>query len=129
MIIRNPARTARAGSLQMDALVAMGLVVALVLPMGFGVMANQRLMRQTYQRAVAMELIDGELEVLASGDPRAVPLGTRELRIAANAATNLPPGKFVLTRSERACRLEWIPADFRRSVPFAREIAMGGGLR
>ncbi len=124
-----PNQRRRTGSLQIDALVALGLVSAVVLPLGFGVLANQRLMRQTYQRAVAMELVDGEMEVLASGGLHAVPLGTREIRMSAHAATNLPPGKFVLTRTERTCRLEWVPLNPPREVPFAREIAIAGGVR
>ncbi|KAB2671559.1 MAG: hypothetical protein DVB31_04540 [Verrucomicrobia bacterium] len=113
----------------MDALVALGLVVVLILPMGFGAVANQRLMRQTYQRAVVMELIDGELEVLASGDPQRAPVGVREIRMGGYAATNLPSGKFLLTRTDRTCRIEWVPTDTRHAVPFAREIAMKGGAR
>ena len=113
----------------MDALVALALLSAVVLPMGFGVIGNQRMLRQTYHRAVAMELIDGELEVLASGDWRAVAIGTREVQMTGHAATNLPPGKFVLTRSEKSCRIEWVPADRRNVVSYAREIAVRGGVR
>ena len=119
----------KAGTLQMDAVVALALLSAVVLPMGFGVVGNQRLLRHTHHRAVAMELIDGELEVLASGDWRAVAIGTREVRMTGHAATNLPPGKFVLTRSEASCRIAWVPADTRTVVPCAREITVRGGSR
>jgi hypothetical protein len=120
---------AKRGSLQIDAIVALALLSAVVLPMGFGFVGNQRMLRHTHHRAVAMELIDGELEVLASGDWRAVPVGTREVRMTGRAAANLPPGRFVLTRSDKNCRIEWIPVDTRNDVRFAREIPVTGGSR
>ena len=58
-----------------------------------------------------MEIVDGEMEVLADGAWREHELGRHEYSINANSATNLPPGKFIFTRTEKNIRLEWRPQD------------------
>jgi hypothetical protein len=127
MVVRPSGERQRRGSLQMDCLVALGLLMTVVLPLAYGFLHSQRLMRQTYQRAVVVELIDGELEVLARGEWRAFPLGTVDYPLRGGALTNVPPGRFILTRTAQLCRLDWQPADARQHVPFGREIALKGG--
>ncbi len=117
-------RGSRQGSLQIDCLVALGLIMTVVLPLGYGFLHSQRLMRQTYQRAVVTELIDGELEVLAAGEWRTQPMGMHEYPMRGGSLTNVPPGRWLLTRNERVCRLEWQPTDFRQHLPFAREFPL-----
>ena len=98
--------------------------MTLVLPLGFGFLHSQRLMRQTYQRAVVIELTDGELEVLAAGEWQSYPAGVQDYVMRGGAVLNVPPGRWMLTRNERVCRLEWLPANPQLYAPFAREFPM-----
>ena len=68
-----------------------------------------------------MEIVDGEMETLLAGEWRAFPAGTHEYRIDAGAATNLPPGRFLLTIADRHVRLEWRPAWKHSGGPIVRE--------
>jgi hypothetical protein len=51
--------------------------------------------------------VDGEMEILAAGQWRAVPEGTNTYAVHAAAATNLPPGQFRLIRTGNHLQLEW----------------------
>lgn len=101
-------RSRQRGALQADVLVAMALIGAALIPLGASVRSEQRMLRSHYQRAVAMELVDGEMEILVAGEWRAWPEGTQAYPVKAGAAKNLPPGKFTLTRTGRTLRLEWM---------------------
>ena len=54
-----------------------------------------------------MEIVDGEIEILSAGGWRDIPEGTRPYAVHANAAANLPPGQFLVTRTGNHFRLEW----------------------
>ena len=96
--------------LMVELLVAMALVVAVLLPFAYSFAAERRIALASYQRAVAMEIVDGEMEVLVAGEWRAFPSGTHDYHIHAGAATNLPPGRFLLTVQPGIVRLHWQPA-------------------
>jgi len=108
-------RTARLGARQLgflttELLVAMALLVSALLPVAYSIASERRLARAYYQRAVAMEIVDGEIEVLAAGEWRAFTPGTHEYHVQAGSMTNLPPGHFLLTVQNDKVRLEWQPA-------------------
>ena len=94
-----------------EVMVALGILMAVVIPLVFTILQDQRQAHDLYLRAVVMEIVDGEMEVLAAGAWREHELGPREYSINANSATNLPPGKFIFTRTEKNIRLEWRPQD------------------
>ena len=98
------------GALMIELLVAMALLTAAVLPLAYSIASERRLARAYYQRAVAMEIVDGELEILLAGRWRAFTPGTHEYPAHSGAAVNLPPGKFLLTLDSQKVRLEWKPA-------------------
>jgi hypothetical protein len=81
-----------------EVMVALGILMAVVIPLVFTILQDQRQARDLYLRAVVMEIVEHEL-------------GPHEYSINANSATNLPPGKFVFTRTEKNIRLEWRPQD------------------
>lgn len=56
-----------------------------------------------------MEIVDGEMEALVAGEWRAFKPGQQPYTVRAEAAKNLPAGKFVLTLEEARVRLEWMP--------------------
>jgi hypothetical protein len=88
----------------------MALVVAVLLPFAYSFAAERRIALASYQRAVAMEIVDGEIEVLVAGEWRAFPPGTHDYPVHAGAAINLPPGRFTLTVQPGKVRLHWQPA-------------------
>ena len=100
---------ARNGALMVELLVAIALLTGALLPLAYSIASEKRLARASYQRAVAMEIVDGEMEVLAAGEWLAYKSGTQDYPVHAAAATNLPPGRFVLTISTSRVRLEWRP--------------------
>lgn len=111
MVIRPRLNTARqAGALMTELLVAMAILVGVLLPLAYSFVSERKLVRACYQRAVAMEIVDGEMEALVAGEWRAFTPGTHEYAVHAGAATNLPPGHFLLTVGASKVRLQWQPA-------------------
>ena len=98
-----------------ELMVAMAILVSTVLPLGYSLILETRYLRASYQRAVAMEIVDGEMEILAAGEWRSFPEGTHPYPVRVAAATNLPPGQFQLTRTVDHLRLEWRP-DRRKGM-------------
>jgi hypothetical protein len=107
-----------------ELLVAMALLVGVLFPLAYSFTTERRLARSSYQRAVAMELVDGEMEVLAAGEWRAFSPGSQDYRVQAGAATNLPPGRFVLTVDPDKLRLRWQPALKDHGGPITREVML-----
>ena len=102
------------GALMTELVIAISIVALAVLPLALGFLDEQKLCRAYYYRAVAMEIVDGEMEVLAAGEWRAFPIGTHRYQPLGTAVTNLPAGRFELTIAGQAIRLAWLPA--RRDV-------------
>jgi hypothetical protein len=88
---------------------ALGILVLAVLPVAFSILYEMRICRVDYYRAVAMEIVDGEMEVLAAGEWHFFSEGTHEYTVRAAAAKSLPPGRFMLTIIGRKTQLEWLP--------------------
>jgi len=125
MVIRLAGFGARmSGALMVELLVAMALMAGALLPLAYSIASERRLVRATYQRAVAMEIVDGEMEVLAAGAWRAHSTGAHEYPVHAMAATNLPPGRFLLTVQGPKVRLEWRPSVKMHGGAVVREVTM-----
>jgi hypothetical protein len=107
-----------------EVVMAMAILIIAVLPLGFALNSDAKLFRTTYQRAVAMEIVDGEIEILAAGLWRDIPEGARPYAVHANAATNLPPGQFLLTRAGGHLRLEWSAAKKTGIGSIIREVTV-----
>lgn len=97
------------GALNVDMVIALAIFVTAMMPLGYGWVQEQKVLRSHYWHAVAMEIVDGEMEILVAGEWRAWREGTHIVPIKAAAAKNLPPGKFTLTRTGQTVRLEWVP--------------------
>ena len=102
-------RKRRSGALMTELLVAMAMMVGVLLPLAYSITSEKRLARAAFHRAVAMEIVDGEMEILSAGEWRTFAPGQHEYPIHAIAATNLPPGRFLLTVGTDKVRLEWRP--------------------
>lgn len=124
MVIRRLSRIRSGGGLMVELLVAMALLTGAVLPLAYSIAAEHRFTRVNYQRAVAMEIVDGELEVLAAGGWRHFSAGTHEYPVQAGAATNLPPGHLWLTIEPGKLRLRWQPNEKQHGGPVVREVKL-----
>ncbi|MGD0743551.1 MAG: hypothetical protein ABSA45_00195 [Verrucomicrobiota bacterium] len=110
--------------LMTDLIVGMAILTLAILPVAFSFAHEKQLLRAEYCRAVAVEIVDGEMEVLAAGEWRDVPDGAQVYPVHANAAARLPSGHFQLTRTGKHLRLEW-QSDKRRGIgPVVREITV-----
>ena len=110
-----------AGFLNLELVVAIAILAAVLLPLGGAWIYETKMLRAYYRDAVAMEILDGEMELLAAGEWRSVTVGQHELKPTARAAKNLPPGKFLLTKDDKLIRLEWRPERGRKQ---AREVRL-----
>jgi hypothetical protein len=117
----HPAGRRQSGALTTDAVIAMGIVTLVMLPLVLSILQERRLLRACYTEAIAMEIVDGEMEALQAGEWRAFPPGTQDYAVHAGSATNLPPGRFVLTLETNRVRLEWAPAKRHHGSVIARE--------
>ena len=108
-------RKARRGFLQVDLAVALAILSIAILPLGYTFVRERELLKIEYQRSVANEIVDGEMEILAAGAGRNFPDGTQTYPVESRSAAALPPGHFELTKAGNHLRLEWMP-DARRGV-------------
>jgi hypothetical protein len=120
MVIRRR-QSRRRAALMTEAVVALGILALASLPLTFEFAREHKAARKLYYQAVAMEIVDGELEVLAAGEWRAFRPGPQPYAVTAEAARNLPPGDFVLTVADGRLKLEWIPKARGAGSVVARE--------
>lgn len=113
---------AQAGFLMVEFLVALALVGAVLLPFAYSFAAERRIALASYQRAVAMEIVDGEMEAMVAGEWKAFPVGAQNYTPRAAALKNLPPGRFTLTVGGDRVRLEWQPAGRDQGGRMVREV-------
>ncbi len=124
MARRGRNRRLRDGAILFEAMVGVALLLFALLPLAYSLGSEKRLARSLYQRAVAMEIVDGEMETLAAGEWKSYTNGAQPYSVHAIAATNLPPGRFVLTIHDQHARLEWLPAVKMHGGPVAREASL-----
>ena len=98
-----------------DLVVAMAILSLAIVPLGFSFARERQLLKIEYLRGVADEIVDGEMEILAAGDWKNFPDGAQNYTVHSQAAANLPPGHFQLTRTGNHLRLEWTP-DKRQGI-------------
>ncbi len=122
-----PQRSQR-GALMTDVVVAMAMLTLAVLPLAFSFQHERTLLRAAYCRAVAMEIVDGELEILAAGEWHSFPAGTQPYAVHATAAKNLPAGEFQLTVNTNRIRLVWQPQEKHVGGAVIREARIPGSF-
>ena len=120
-------RRRRRGALITEVVVAMGIFTFAMLPLAFSIAREQKLTRAYFNRAVVMEIIDGEMETLLAGEWRAFLPGAQTYPVRAEAARSLPPGNFVLTLDNDRIRLEWLPEKRGKGGKVVREARVKPG--
>jgi hypothetical protein len=110
-----------AGTLMIELVIALAIIMLALIPLAMGFAQEAADLRHSYQKAAAMELIDGEMEILMAGQWRSCHQGVQDYPLTGAAAVNLPPGKAVLTITGNRVRLEWQPGDGHQSLRVVRE--------
>jgi hypothetical protein len=113
MVMRTNIRTAQRAALNIEITIAITILAVAVLPLAYLFAHEGKLLRAYYRDAVAMQILDGEMEVIAAGEWRRFAEGRHDYPVTARAATNLPPGRFALTRTPASVRLDWVPQKGR----------------
>jgi len=103
------------GFLEVDLVVGLAILTLAIVPLGYAFARERHVLKIEYQRSVAIEIVDGEMEILAAGDWKSYPDGSQNYSVHANAAASLPPGHFQLTKTANHLCLEW-NADEKRGI-------------
>jgi hypothetical protein len=109
------------GALMTEVLIGMAILAVAVMPLSVTFMTNQITVRRLYQKAVTMEVIDGEMEILAAGEWHSFKEGAQPYPIDEKHAKNLLRGAATLTVAGNHLRLEWKPEDRRKGNFIVRE--------
>jgi hypothetical protein len=121
---RNAGGWPQRGFLEVDMMVALAILVLALFPLGYSFVRERQVLRLEYQRGVANEIVDGEMEILAAGAGKSLPDGSQIYSVHANAASQLPPGHFQLTKNGNHLRLEWAPDKKKHLGPVVRETTL-----
>jgi hypothetical protein len=105
-------------------MVAMAILAIAMFPLAFSFAQEAKFLRSCYNRAIATEIVDGEVEVLLAGEWRAFKEGAQDYTPHAQAVTNLPSSKFQLTITNRRVRLEWLPSKKDQGGKVVREVTV-----
>lgn len=122
--LQNNSRRRKSGLLMADFLVGLAFLCIAIVPIVMSLASERHFLRINYQHAIAMEIVDGEMELLVAGEWRHYTNGVHQLTPRANAATNLPPGTFQLTVAQKHLRLEWLPNETGQGGSVKREITL-----
>ena len=110
MILSRTTRVARCRAfLQLDVAVAITVLALVFIPLSISSSGDLDLARRHYFEAVALQLIDGEMDVLLAGERRKYILGEHRITPVGEAVQNLPEGEFVLTVHDQKLTLAWVP--------------------
>jgi len=121
---RHARAAAQSGVLMTEIMIALAIVGLAILPLAYSFAQENKYLRRCYERAVAMEIVDGEMEILHAGGWHAFTNGVQTILTSARSATNLPPGELRLTLSGKHARLEWLPAASAHGSPVVRETTL-----
>lgn len=112
------------GFLMVDLAVGMAILTLAFFPLAYLFMHERQALRAEYLRAVAVEIVDSEMEILAAGEWHDFPEGSQVYKVHAQAAAGLPPGHFQLTRTGKHLRLEWKSDEPRGIGLVVRELTV-----
>jgi hypothetical protein len=124
MVTRRSKTRGAGGYALLEILIAMSMLTIILAGYASINWQEGKLAREYYYRAVAAEVVDGEMEALAASEWQAYPKGSQAYPVKAESAKNLPPGKFVLTVEPGRVRLEWLPASDAAGGRVVREAAI-----
>jgi len=109
------------GVVTLELVVAIGIMVTALMAIAYSYHSERQMLLATYHRAVAVEAVDGEMEVLLAGEWRSWAEGEHDYKLAGDAPAALPAGRCTLTIGGGRVRLEWRPSGPRSGGAVARE--------
>jgi hypothetical protein len=121
---KNARRSREQGWLMVDLIVAIAILAVAMLPLAFSLAQEMQLLRANYWRGAAMGIVDGEMEILVTGEWQTFADGTSAYVARGIASTNLPPGRLELTKSGKHLRLEWQPQMRKGIGAVVREVTV-----
>lgn len=126
MVIQQQSRKSRrrAGFFMADLAIALGIITLAIAPITLGWLKEQRLVKNYYHRAIAMQIVDGEMEILVAGASTAIAQGSAKYQITAAAAKNLPPGDFIIHRDGKTLQLTWNPERRNHGGKVTRKVLL-----
>ena len=101
--------TNRLAFLQLDVAVAITVLALVFIPLSVSSSSDLDLARRQYFEAVALQLIDGEMDVLLAGERRKYTPGEHQIKPVGEAVQNMPEGEFTLTVHDQKLTLAWVP--------------------
>ena len=124
MVITKQDRRKERGSVLLAELIGAMLVLTVALmSLTLVLVKDQKTCRKHYFKALAMEIVDGEMEVLRAGYWKEFNQGTQPYPTTAQSMKNLPEGKLQLTLDGKRFQLEWTPKEERyQSGRVVREV-------
>ena len=114
--------TKQSGMLTTEMLVGLTILAIAILPLAYSFAQENKYLRRCYERAVTIEIVDGEMEIIRAGGWRSYTNGVHTITTTARSATNLPPGELRLTLADKRARLEWLPAAASHGSAVIREV-------
>ena len=122
--LRDSRHRERGYFLMTDLIVGMAILTLAIMPLTYSFVRERQMLRTEYFRSVAVEIVDGEMEILAAGAWEDFPDGQQPYPVHADAAARLPSGHFQLTKTGKHLRLEW-KSDKRQGIgQVVREITL-----
>ncbi len=123
MVVSRPQlrQARRRGSLLAEMVFGLSVAALVLIPLSLSFRTDALLTQALYHRAVVMEIVDGEIELLAAGEWRTFGPGTHDFQPRASVVTNLPPGRFTLSVSNTVLTLNWTPAHHHAGGSVTRE--------
>lgn len=112
------------GIVAADLAIALGIIALVIAPLTHSWLKEQQVMSGLYKRSIAMQIVDGEAEILAAGEWIELPTGSHPYAVTGAAAKNLPEGKFIATRTTDSIKLEWVPTKRGYGGPVVRLIKL-----
>lgn len=103
-----PPPPAQRGSLSIELTVAVGILVTVLMPLSL-CFPRELAALHLFHHAVAMEIVDGETEVLRAGEWRAFAAGSPVLSRTRRGRHRSAARPLVLTLTNGVARLEWLP--------------------
>ena len=97
----------RLAFIQMDVVLGIALLLLVFIPFSVTSSGELDLARRQQFQAVALQMIDGEMDVLLAGERQKYAAGEHTITPPGEAVQSLPEGKFVLTVGEKELTLAW----------------------
>ena len=125
MILRPTPRAAkRLAFVQLDVALAVSILLLVFIPFSVTSSSKLDLARRQHFKAVALQMIDGELDVLMAGERQKYIPGEHKITPPGEAVKTQPVGEFILTVQENPRTIAWVPEKEAKWGRVEREVTL-----